>query len=79
MNHDCPKDGSFTAEHGYKWATPPEGITESQLSRYGKTVDQAYREGMGASDYVQGVIYDGWLLSSHRLGADILLCAKVYF
>lgn len=29
------KTAVFTAEHGYKWTTPPEGITESQLSHYG--------------------------------------------
>jgi len=57
------KTAVFTAEHGYKWTTPPEGITESQLSRYGKTVDQAYREGMGATDNVQGVIFDGSLVA----------------
>jgi len=57
------KTAVFTAEHGYKWTTPPEGITESQLSRYGKIVDQAYREGMGASDYIQGLIYDGSLVA----------------
>lgn len=57
------KTAVFTAEHGYKWTPPPEGIAESQLSRYGKTIDEAYREGMSTSDYVQGVIYDGSLVA----------------
>lgn len=57
------KTAVFTAEHGYKWTTPPEGITESQLSHYGNIVDQAYREGMCAPDYIQGVIYDGSLVA----------------
>lgn len=49
----------FTANHGYKWSTLPEGMSETQLARYGSVITSVYPEGMGAGDYVQGVIYDG--------------------
>lgn len=53
------KTAVFTAEHGYRWTTPPEGVSESQLTQYGQIIDRASREGMGTADYVQGVIDDG--------------------
>lgn len=49
----------FTANHGYKWSTLPEGMSETQLARYGSVITSVYPEGMGSGDYVQGVIYDG--------------------
>ena len=53
------KGSVFTANHGYKWSTLPEGMSETQLARYGSVITSVYPEGMGAGDYVQGVIYDG--------------------
>ena len=57
------KTAVFTAEHGYRWTTHPQEITPSQLSRYGATIDRVCREGMGVSDNIQGVIYDGSLVA----------------
>jgi hypothetical protein len=54
------KTAVFTAEHGYKWTTPPEGVSETQLAQYGQIVDRVYCDGMRAKeDYVQGLAVDG--------------------
>ena len=57
------KTAVFTAEHGYKWTTPPEGVSEAQLGQYGKIVDRVYCDGMRAEeDYVQGLAVDGKMI-----------------